>query len=298
MPNESTPPRFLTTKEVAALLRVKERKIYDLAAEGAIPCTRATGKLLFPHAAIEEWIERHGAGAGVAPAAAAQPAVFLGSHDPLLDWALRESRAGLATAFDGSFDGLDRLARGEGTAAALHIHDPATGDWNTAAVEARAGRLPAVLAEWAWRARGLLVAPDNPLGIAGIADIAGRRVVPRQAEAASESLFRHMIAEAGIGGDAVVWLHPARTETDAAAQILNGAADAAFGLEAVARQYRLGFVPLLRERFDLLVWRRAWFEEPMQRLIGFSRTALFANKVAELGGYDVSGIWTVHRNGP
>ncbi|HIC80349.1 MAG TPA: DNA-binding protein, partial [Kiloniellaceae bacterium] len=41
-------PAFLTTKEVAELLRVKERKVYDLSAEGEIPCRRVTGKLLFP----------------------------------------------------------------------------------------------------------------------------------------------------------------------------------------------------------------------------------------------------------
>ena len=39
---------FLTTKELAQLLRLGERKIYDLAANGDIPCVRAVGKLLFP----------------------------------------------------------------------------------------------------------------------------------------------------------------------------------------------------------------------------------------------------------
>ena len=42
------PHTYLTTKEVADLLRLKERKVYDLVAEGGIPCVRATGKLLFP----------------------------------------------------------------------------------------------------------------------------------------------------------------------------------------------------------------------------------------------------------
>ncbi len=297
MADDRLEPRFLTTKEVAALLRVKERKIYDLAAEGDIPCTRATGKLLFPRDALEQWIARHGPAATAAPARAPRPAVFLGSHDPLLAWALGESGAGLATAFEGSHDGLARFARGEGVAAALHIHEPG-GGWNEGAVAAEAGGLPAVLVEWAWRSRGLIVAPGNPLDLVGVADLAGRRAVPRQEQAGSERLFRALAAEAGLADGAIDLLHPARNETDAAAHILNGAADAAFGLEAVARQYRLGFVPLLRERFDLLVWRQAWFEPPMQRLIAFTRTELFAAKVAELGGYDVSGLWTVHWNGP
>ena len=40
-------PAFLTTKEVAALLRIKERKVYELVAAHAIPVSRVTGKLLF-----------------------------------------------------------------------------------------------------------------------------------------------------------------------------------------------------------------------------------------------------------
>ena len=40
--------QFLTTRELAAMLRVKERKVYELAAEGALPVRRVTGKLLFP----------------------------------------------------------------------------------------------------------------------------------------------------------------------------------------------------------------------------------------------------------
>ena len=53
-------PDFLTTREVAALLRVKERKVYDLAAAGQIPCRRITGKLLFPRAEIEAWLSGPG----------------------------------------------------------------------------------------------------------------------------------------------------------------------------------------------------------------------------------------------
>ena len=44
--------QYLTTKELAELLRLKERKVYDLAAAGEVPCTRATGKLLFPRDAV------------------------------------------------------------------------------------------------------------------------------------------------------------------------------------------------------------------------------------------------------
>ena len=43
-------PEYLTTREIAQLLRVKERQVYDLAAKGQLPVRRVTGKLLFPKA--------------------------------------------------------------------------------------------------------------------------------------------------------------------------------------------------------------------------------------------------------
>ena len=285
---------YLTTKELADLLRIKERKVYDLAASGDIPCTRALGKLLFQRRAIDAWLVRHGSGDTGMPASL--PTVFLGSHDPLLDWSLRESNAGIATFFDGSLDGLARFAQREGIATGLHIYDTETGAWNVPAVEARFAAKPVVLVEWAWRERGLIVAPGNPKSIGAVEDLKGLRVVPRQPQAGSQVLLEHRLAEAGLADGAVTLSHPARTETDAALAVLEGEADAAFGLLSVATQYRLDFVPVVRERFDLLVWRSAWFDAPFQRFLELCRSAPFTDRVAAMPGYDVSDLGRVRYN--
>ncbi len=47
---------YLTTKELADLLRIKERRVYGLAASGDVPCVRVVGKLLFPRNQIEAWM--------------------------------------------------------------------------------------------------------------------------------------------------------------------------------------------------------------------------------------------------
>ena len=145
-------PEFLTTKELAELLRIKERKVYDLAASGDVPCSRATGKLLFPSAAVNDWLIKSGSGFH-AVAAHDRANVILGSHDPLLDWAIRESRCGIATFFDGSADGLKRFVDYQGVATGLHLYDPQDNSWNTNAVTQQAGTCPAVLIEWAKRQR-------------------------------------------------------------------------------------------------------------------------------------------------
>ncbi len=88
----------------------------------------------------------------------------------------------------------------------------------------------------------------------------------------------------------------ARTEDELGMQVFDGRVDVAFGLESVATRLRLGFVPLLEERFDLLVWRQAWFDQPFQRLLAFAEGRVFQEKAASLGGYDVSQLGKVHYN--
>ena len=91
---------------------------------------------------------------------------------------------------------------------------------------------------------------------------------------------------------------PARTEGDVAAAVAEGRADAGLAIQAVARQYRLGFVPLVEERYDLVIWRRAFFEPALQGLLTYCRSPAFVARAKALGGYDVSCLGTVHYNGP
>jgi excisionase family DNA binding protein len=290
---------FLTTKEVAALLRIKERKVYELVSENAIPASRVTGKLLFPRDMVEAWVRRHVDFREGVEGLVERPPVVAGSHDPLLDWALRESGSGLATFFDGSLSGLQRLAEGGAVAAGMHVYEPDREDWNRTHIRERIPGMPVVLVEWAMRTQGLVLAPGNPAKISFIADLAGRRVMPRQQEAGSRVLLEYLMKRAGLDPKAFTMLEPpARSEADVALAVADGKADAGLAIETVARQYRLDFLPLFRERYDLAVWRRDWFEPPLQKLLTFARTAAFAERAAELGGYETSGLGTVRYNGP
>ncbi len=294
------PPDYLTTREVAELLRVKERKVYEMAAAEEIPCRRVTGKLLFPRLELEAWLigdqpVSSTSGQGVRPAPAN---VVAGSHDPLLDWAIRESGAGLATFFDGSLDGLTRVESGDALAAGLHVFEPERDDWNIGHVTGALSALPIVLVEWAIRRQGLLVAKELAGTIRGIDDLRGKRLVRRQPAAGAGILLNHLLQEAGVAQDEVTFSKDtARTETDAAVAVASGRADAAPGLEAMARQFGLAFVPTQQERFDLVIDRRSWFEPPFQALLEFCRGEAFAAKAEELGGYDLSGHGRVHWNG-
>ena len=236
---------YLPTKELAALLRLKERKIYELAASGEVPCTRATGKLLFPRRAVRIWMADHSSGPGLEPEDP-RPNVFLGSHDPLLEWALRESGCGCATYFDGSLDGLERFAHAQGIAAGLHLHSASTNEWNIPQVAARFAHEAVVLIQLAWRERGLIVTPGNPLGIEDISSLRGKRVVNRQSSTGTHALFAHLLEESGLSPTDLAFPLTARTESDAALAILDAKADAAFGLLGMASQFRLDSILLCK----------------------------------------------------
>jgi len=284
---------YLTTRELAALLRIKERKVYDLAASGKVPCSRATGKLLFARTEIDAWLAENSSGL----AHEQRTPVFLGSHDPLLEWALIQSRSGLASIFDSSVDGLERFGNREGVATGLHIYDAATDQWNVPAITSRFSDQPVVLIEWAWRNRGLIVAAGKQHEYKDITSLSGKKFVPRQPEAGAQQLFCHLLETARMSLEQLQLTPPVRAETYAAEAVRGGKADAAFGLETLARQYGLDFIALTKERFDVLVDRHFWFEQPMQKFMSFCGAQVFRNRAAELGGYDIANLGRVLYNG-
>jgi putative molybdopterin biosynthesis protein len=112
-------------------------------------------------------------------------------------------------------------------------------------------------------------------------------------------LFYHLLQVHGIdAADLHFTMPPARSETDVALAIQDGKADVGFGIGAVARQCRLDFVPLQRERYDIAIGRRDYFQPPFQQLLTFARTARFAEKAAELEGYDIACLGQVAYNSP
>jgi putative molybdopterin biosynthesis protein len=288
---------LMTTAEVASYLRVKERTIYEMVARQAIPFSRATGKLLFPRRLVDAWLEAQTElpESGLAPA----PPIYAGSNDPLLEWALRQSGAGLAVLTSGSVQGLADLAAGRAVMAGCHLMDPDSRSWNLTAARAHLPGGRHVMIHWARRTQGLIVAPGNPLHIRGLRDAASRglRFASRSEGAGSQRLLDVLLARDGITvADLRIAARPAETHADLAALISTNEADCGLGLQAAAGP--LGFLPLVAdESFDLVMTRRAYFDAPMQTLLSFARSQNFARRAAHLGGYDLSNLGAVRWNG-
>jgi putative molybdopterin biosynthesis protein len=287
---------FLTTSEAAEYLRLGERKLYELVTEGAIPCSKVTGKWLFPRHELDLWVLSGLARPPGMIVAEASP-IIGGSQDDLLEWSLRESGSGLASLTEGTMRGVDRLQRGEVIATAIHFHANdlfanVEVDANLAKVRTMPGLHDAVLVAVARREQGLLVAPGNPKNLRTLQDVlaSGALMAMRQPGAGAQLLLDALLARAGASPkDLRRREPPCLTGPDLAAVIRGGEADCGVATRAAARSAGLDFVPLLWENFDLLMRQRGYFRPAMQALISFLGGKRLRQRAAELGGYDTSG---------
>ena len=284
--------QLLTTTEAAEYLRLKERKLYEMVAENAIPCTKITGRWLFPKDALDRWLaDSLVRPDGMSPA---EPMPIVGgSHDLLLEWALRESGSGLATLPEGSDAGLTRFIRGELVAAAIHLHalDDEKVDANVEAIRTKPNLHDAVLIAFARREQGIVVAPGNPLHITELRDVmkSRARVAVRPAGAGAQLLLLALLHRMKMGLDHLVCVSPpCPTGPDIAQAIRAGRADCGIAFRAVAHGAGLDFVPLVWERFDLVVRQRHYFRPSLQAFVDFLRAPAIQTRARELGGYDLS----------
>ena len=290
---------FLTTSEAADYLRLGERKLYELVTLGAIPCSKVTGKWLFPRHELDLWVLSGMARPnGMVPAE--PPPIVGGSQDDLLEWALRESGSSLASLNEGTMRGIERLQRGEVVAAAVHFHrlDEADGDKagsaidaNVAAIRALSGLHDTVLLGIARREQGLLLAPGNPKNLRSLADVlaTGATVATRQQGAGAQLLLEVWLQRAGATLKDLKRLEPAcLTGPDLAAAIRAGSADCGIATRAAAKAAGLDFVTLTWESFDLLTRQRSYFRPALQALIRFLTDKRLALRAGELAGYDLA----------
>ena len=282
--------QYLTTREVAALMRVKERKIYDLVAKGNIPFRKTTGKLLFPKDAVLAWINKDSL-----PISETQLTIS-GSHDPLFEAVLRQTGTDIATLWNGSGVGLERVAEGQASAALLHIYCPADHSWNIDAVKSSCAKKDVVLLHWANRSRGLVMTPPAAEDVASLSAVQPWRLSQRQEGAGAQVLFDYMLAEVGLTKDQLDLAATCHTELESVLTLLEGQADIAFGLEHFAAKYNLAFLPLVTESVDILVDRKMVFEPAFQTLLAFCQTGNFKELVSGFDGYDITGLGQVRFN--
>lgn len=227
------------------------------------------------------------------PETIARTIVAIGSHDLILDLisqALAEHGQRLASANVGSQGGLVALRRGEAHLAGSHLLDPETGEYNISWVKRYLPDTPVVIVTLVGREQGLIVPPDNPKQLRTLADLAqpGITFVNRQRGAGTRVLLDFELKKLGLNPTEIAgYEREEYTHLSVAAAVASGLADVGLGIAAAARALHLGFLPLFKERYDLILPREHYHSPLLQPLLELLHNAQFKAQMAALPGYDI-----------
>jgi len=216
--------------------------------------------------------------------------VFSGSHDLAIE-RMAESLARHVTLLSlsvGSLDGLVNLRQGLCQISGSHLLAE-SGEYNTPFVKHLFPDREIELVTLAYRTQGLMLAANNPKNIRKIEDLtrSNVRFVNRNAGSGTRLWLDAELHKRGIPTGKISGYHRmVKTHSEAAALIERGAADAALGLQAAARQQGLDFIPLFEERYDLILPRAN--KKSLTPLLDYLQTANFRNDLALLTGYSAA----------
>ncbi len=230
-----------------------------------------------------------------------QTLVVIGSHDNTLDvlaTLLRRHHPNLrlSSAHVGSTGGLMALKNRRAHFGGSHLFDPETDSYNVPYIQRLLPELPLKLVNLVHRAQGLMVLPGNPKNIRGFQDLTRPEVrfSNRQRGSGTRILLDYQLARLNLSPAAIPGYDLEEyTHMAVAVNVLSGAADTGLGIMAAAKALGLDFIPVVTERYDLVVPETTWIDARFQKLLEIIRSEEFRTAVAALDGYDTKDTGSI-----
>jgi len=227
--------------------------------------------------------------------------VVIGSHDLALDVLANHLRRrypgrSLSSSNVGSLGGLLAVQRGEAHLAGSHLMDEETGEYNVTYVKRLLADRRVVLVNLVYRKQGLMVAKGNPKEISSLNDLLRPdvSVINRQRGSGTRVLLDFKLKQLGMDPSRIRGYQRVEfTHLAVASAVAAGTADAGLGILAAARALGLDFLPLMDERYDLVIPQVFYESDLLRPLLDVLQTADFRSDVEALGGYDVSEMGRV-----
>ena len=221
--------------------------------------------------------------------------VVLGSHDNTIDLLAtllkrKDFRLRLSSGHIGSQGGLVALRQGRSHLGGSHLLDPETMTYNVPYIERYLTGVPLKLINLAWREQGLMVAQGNPKNIRAIEDLVRPdvRFINRQRGAGTRLLLDYLLKEHHLkAADVHGYEREEYTHMAVAVNVHSGTADVGLGILAAAKALALDFIPLMPERYDLVVPESTYEDLRFQTLLEVIRSPEFKEAATALGGYDL-----------
>ncbi|MGX1097321.1 substrate-binding domain-containing protein [Amorphus sp. MBR-141] len=304
----------LTVEDVAEQLNVSRSGIYALIKNGGIGFYKVGRKIRFTEAHVRDYIERSGRAArALAPAGRpafdenryfdlsaerrARDGFIICGQDLILDILsnfMRMHGVMALRAYIGSYDSLVSLYYGKVSVASAHLWDSAGDDYNVPYVRALLPGIRCAVVNVTCRMQGLYVASGNPKTILTWRDFAREDItmINREKGAGSRVLLDENLKLLGQYGSRIKgYDNENQSHLAVASAVGRGDADVAVGMEKVARQVEnVEFVPLKKERYDLVVKKEHLDTAEVATMLSILRSERFQNEFKRIGGYDITDI--------
>ena len=225
--------------------------------------------------------------------------VCIGSHDNSLDLlanVLKKNypRFSLSSAHVGSMGGLIALKKGEAHMAGTHLLDEKTGEYNVPYLRSLLSDSGIVLMNLVYRQQGLMVIKGNPRNISSFEDLLREDIVfiNRQRGSGTRLLTDKYLRDNNMSsGQIRGYEREEYTHMGIASAVLTGLADTGVGILAAAQALGLDFIPLARERYDL-VFKKVYIDtSAVSAVLHIIRgNNEFRTSVENLGGYDITDM--------
>ena len=172
--------------------------------------------------------------------------------------------------------------------AGSHLLDPEDGSYNVSHIARHLAGVPVRLVHLVEREQGLMVRKGNPRGIEGFEDLTRDDVafINRQGGSGTRVLLDYELKKREISAADIAGYETEEfTHMAVAVAVVSGAADAGLGIRSAANALDLDFIPVTRERYDLIIPELFFETPPLQALLVVIRSEEFKSRVGELEGY-------------
>jgi molybdate-binding protein len=227
--------------------------------------------------------------------------IVVGGCDPAMfvaaEYLRQLGKDNLVPCLMGSGAAIRALKRGEVHVAGMHLVDQRSGNWNFPYLQRHLKGLTCLVVTFAHWEQGLIVRKGNPKKIRGIADL-GRRdvtIVNRESGSGARCLLDEQLPASGMqsvhvkGYGEEVFSH-----MEVASRVKTGTADAGIGVRVAASIFGIDFIPLRRERYDLIIPKAHYDTMPgLKTLLDAIAGKRFRDELEALGGYDTTEIGKV-----
>lgn len=290
-----------TIEEVAQLLKVSKLTIYDLVKKGDLPVFRVGRQMRVDRTDLQQYIQKSKVGAAPTISTAAptlakkNKRIIISGQDLVLDllgkYIEKKQSNKVLRSHEGSFNGVMALYNGECDIASLHLYDGDTGDYNTPYLKKIFVSHSYVLINLISRRAGFYVQKGNPLQIQSFDDFKTKslKLINREKGSGARTLLDeqlriHQITPSSIEG----YNEEEKSHIDVASAVANGHADIAIGIEKISKLINVDFIPLLRERYDIVLLKTPENQQLIEVVKEILNLADFHLEVAALGDYDVT----------